>query len=101
MFGFLSKGKQKPDQQQAKLSGSDQSSTTQQMQFSSQAAAALAAAASAKVSGKAAGPKPIGRRLQGVDTTLNMDALRSGETVPELQVRGELAWAGYSIEKPC
>ncbi|KAF8067359.1 Acsf3 [Scenedesmus sp. PABB004] len=55
------------------------------LQFASTAAAALAA--SANVSTAAKGPSPTGRALAGSDVTIDLDALRPGEAVPELQVQ--------------
>jgi hypothetical protein len=84
MFGFLGKGKGKAGQQNgpAAESTSEASSTM----FSSQAAAALAAAAAAGNVSVNAGPAPTGRRLQGTDITVDLDSLRPGEKVHELQV---------------
>lgn len=84
MFGFLGKGKGKAGQQNGQPVQT--TSATSSNMFSSQAAAALAAAAAAGNVPGNAGPAPTGRRLQGTDVTVDLDALRPGEKVPELQV---------------
>ncbi|WIA13096.1 hypothetical protein OEZ85_006696 [Tetradesmus obliquus] len=85
MFGFLGKGKGKAGQQNGPPVQT--TSATSSNMFSSQAAAALAAAAAAGNVPGNAGPAPTGRRLQGTDVTVDLDALRPGEKVPELQVQ--------------
>uniref|UniRef100_A0A383W407 Enhancer of mRNA-decapping protein 4 C-terminal domain-containing protein n=1 Tax=Tetradesmus obliquus TaxID=3088 RepID=A0A383W407_TETOB len=85
MFGFLGKGKGKAGQQNGPPVQT--TSATSSNMFSSQAAAALAAAAAAGNVPGSAGPAPTGRRLQGSDITVDLDALRPGEKVPELQVQ--------------
>jgi hypothetical protein len=85
MFGFLGKGKGKAGQQNGPPV--ETTSATRSNMFSSQAAAALAAAAAAGNVPGNAGPEPTGRRLQGTDITVDLDALRPGEKVPELLVR--------------
>jgi hypothetical protein len=85
MFGFLGKGKGKAGQQNGPPAASTTSEASSTM-FSSQAAAALAAAAAAGNVSVNAGPAPTGRRLQGTDITVDLDALRPGEKVHELQV---------------
>lgn len=84
MFGFLGKGKNKAGHQNGQVAEStSQASSTM---FSSQAAAALAAAAAAGNVFGNAGPAPAGRRLHGIDITVDLDTLRAGEKVAELQV---------------
>ncbi|WIA33243.1 hypothetical protein OEZ86_006385 [Tetradesmus obliquus] len=85
MFGFLGKGKGKAGQQNGPPVQT--TSATSSNMFSSQAAAALAASAAAGNVPGNAGPAPTGRRLQGSDITVDLDALRPGEKVPELQVQ--------------
>eukprot|EP00775_Hariotina_reticulata_P011820 gene11820-11964_t len=56
--------------------------------YSSQAAAALAAAASSSGSATTkAGPQPTGRCLEGTNVVVDLDDLKSSETIPELQVQ--------------
>jgi hypothetical protein len=97
MFGFLGKGKGKAGQQNGPAV--DNTSTASSSMFSSQAAAALAAAAAAGNVPGNAGPAPTGRRLQGTDITVDLDALRPEEKVSELPVcvQARSAKHAYSI----